>query len=242
MIVCALNYNTSLPLSTDALAIASTAGEGPQRLDFPLCLGRRLPQTSSVKNSKCVDRAMRGEFRKPFEARAYVDTGPDRRAGSRKICGTGLAGKKHLPDQRADRVVVFSRRDRHDARSRAVAASRRKPHRRTCAGIAACALTLARPARSSSPMFWTRGVAFPTSRSSCAARFRENCASRWGATFSGATFARMFVRGTAARLVTALANFQPRRVRGLLAFFARAGMADLASAKRNFARCFAGVR
>src|SRR5258708_26240560 len=74
VIVCALNYNTVFPSSTDATA-PTTAKRGPTGWisryawgdDYHNVLGEKL---------EVLIRHLRLEFPEPFEARAYVDTGP----------------------------------------------------------------------------------------------------------------------------------------------------------------------
>src|ERR1019366_5885108 len=74
VIVCALNYNTALPSSTDAPAPPS-AHEGPRGWisryawgdDYHHVLGEKL---------EALVQYLYSEFPEPFDARAYVDTGP----------------------------------------------------------------------------------------------------------------------------------------------------------------------
>jgi epoxyqueuosine reductase len=87
VIVCALNYNTALPYSTEAAAIPSE-DSGPRGWisryawgdDYHTVLGEKLDALTS---------AMRACFAEPFGARAYVDTGPvmERTAATRAGLG-----------------------------------------------------------------------------------------------------------------------------------------------------------
>ncbi len=103
LIVCALNYNTPLPYSTEAnvaagftpassLADMKSAATCPQGWisryawgnDYHEILGERL--TALVA-------AMHAHFREPFEARAYVDTGPVVERVAAKYAGLGWLAK-----------------------------------------------------------------------------------------------------------------------------------------------------
>jgi epoxyqueuosine reductase len=91
IIVCALNYNTSLPRSTEAPeGIASPAG--PRGWisryawgdDYHNVLGERL---------EALVEALRREISEPFEMRAYVDTGPIIERVAAKYAGLGWLAK-----------------------------------------------------------------------------------------------------------------------------------------------------
>jgi epoxyqueuosine reductase len=120
LIVCALNYNTSLPYSTDVppecsgeplsnsspaelgegspgeiprIAQDDTQGHGGARGwisryawgdDYHEVLGRKL---------EALITALREQFREPFEARAYVDTGPIVERVAAKHAGLGWLAK-----------------------------------------------------------------------------------------------------------------------------------------------------
>ena len=49
LIVCALNYNTGFPYSTEAASETVVGSEGTARMDFALCVGRRLPRSDVVE-------------------------------------------------------------------------------------------------------------------------------------------------------------------------------------------------
>lgn len=91
VIVCALNYNTALPSSTEAPAPASPQ-TGPRGWisryawgdDYHNVLGEKL---------EAVIEQLRGEFPEPFEARAYVDTGPIVERVAAKYAGLGWLAK-----------------------------------------------------------------------------------------------------------------------------------------------------
>jgi epoxyqueuosine reductase len=90
IIVCALNYNTASPLSTEAAAQA--AEQEPRGWisryawgeDYHAILGKRLEQ---------VVAAMRAHFPDPLEARAYVDTGPISERIAARQAGLGWQAK-----------------------------------------------------------------------------------------------------------------------------------------------------
>jgi epoxyqueuosine reductase len=91
VIVCALNYNTALPSSTDAPAPAKLHA-GPRGWisryawgdDYHILLGEKL---------EMLIKKLRGEFLEPFEARAYVDTGPIVERVAAKYAGLGWLAK-----------------------------------------------------------------------------------------------------------------------------------------------------
>jgi epoxyqueuosine reductase len=91
VIVCALNYNTSPPLSTETPEeIASP--DGPRGWisryawgdDYHKVLGEKLDALTGK---------LREEFPEPFEARAYVDTGPIVERVAAKYAGLGWLAK-----------------------------------------------------------------------------------------------------------------------------------------------------
>lgn len=92
IIVCALNYNTPLPYSTEAAAEAATTDEAPRGWisryawgdDYHNVVGRKLEE---------LLRAMRSQFAEPFAARAYVDTGPVVERIAAKYAGLGWLAK-----------------------------------------------------------------------------------------------------------------------------------------------------
>jgi epoxyqueuosine reductase len=93
VIVCLLNYDTENPLSTDAAALN---GNGEPRGwisryawgdDYHDVLRDRLEGLIEL---------LRERFSKPFEARAYVDTGPVQERVLAKYAGLGWLGKNTL--------------------------------------------------------------------------------------------------------------------------------------------------
>jgi epoxyqueuosine reductase len=91
VIVCALNYNAALPASTDA-ATPADSDEGPRGWisryawgdDYHAVLGEKLE--ALIVN-------LRAESPEPFEARAYVDTGPIIERVAAKYAGLGWLAK-----------------------------------------------------------------------------------------------------------------------------------------------------
>src|SRR5579862_1073950 len=91
VIVCALNYNTAMPASTEAPAPASEQA-GPRGWisryawgdDYHYVLGEKL---------EALLEQLRAEFPEPFEARAYVDTGPIVERVAAKYAGLGWLAK-----------------------------------------------------------------------------------------------------------------------------------------------------
>lgn len=88
IIVCAMNYNTPFPYSTEARASASAARGWISRYawgtDYHEVLGQRLEQLQTW---------MRSEFIEPHESRWYVDTGPIVERIAAKWAGLGWLGK-----------------------------------------------------------------------------------------------------------------------------------------------------
>jgi epoxyqueuosine reductase len=91
VIVCALHYNTALPASIDAAAPASTPS-GPRGWISRYAWGDDYHEVLGEKLEALV-RNLRGEFREPFEARAYVDTGPIVERVAAKYAGLGWLAK-----------------------------------------------------------------------------------------------------------------------------------------------------
>jgi epoxyqueuosine reductase len=91
VIVCALNYNTSHPASTE-VPQQPGANTGPRGWisryawgdDYHSVLGEKLEALIEV---------LHGEFAEPFEARAYVDTGPIVERVAAKYAGLGWLAK-----------------------------------------------------------------------------------------------------------------------------------------------------
>jgi epoxyqueuosine reductase len=91
VIVCALNYNTAPPYSTD-VPVEVSPQAGPRGWiaryawgeDYHDAIGQKL---------QAVLAAMRQSFSEPFEARAYVDTGPIIERVAAKYAGLGWLAK-----------------------------------------------------------------------------------------------------------------------------------------------------
>jgi epoxyqueuosine reductase len=91
VIVCALNYNTSFPRSTEVpKRIASQAG--PRGWISRYAWGDDYHKVLGEKLEELVE-ALRREFPEPFEARAYVDTGPVIERVAAKYAGLGWLAK-----------------------------------------------------------------------------------------------------------------------------------------------------
>lgn len=93
LIVVAMNYHTALPLSTEA---AAKADDGPARGWISrYAWGDDYHDMLLPKLEELVA-AMRAEFSEPFEARAYVDTGPILERVAAKHAGLGWLAKNTL--------------------------------------------------------------------------------------------------------------------------------------------------
>ena len=92
VIVCALNYNTAFSASTEIPSQQSETSSGPRGWisryawgdDYHKVLGEKL---------EALVRQLREEFPEPFEARAYVDTGPIVERVAAKYAGLGWLAK-----------------------------------------------------------------------------------------------------------------------------------------------------
>jgi len=93
VIVCALNYNTARPYSTFAAAQAET--DEPRGWISRYAWGTDYHDVLHEK-LEALAVAMRGRFLEPFEARAYVDTGPLQERMLAKYAGLGWTGKNTL--------------------------------------------------------------------------------------------------------------------------------------------------
>ncbi len=93
VIVCALNYNTSLPRSTDVTHLPEDSeprgwiSRYAWGDDYHEVLQERLNELAA---------ALRERFAEPFEARAYVDTGPLQERILAKYAGLGWLAKNTL--------------------------------------------------------------------------------------------------------------------------------------------------
>jgi epoxyqueuosine reductase len=93
VIVCALNYNTDLPRSTDVPR--ATRAEDPRGWISRYAWGTDYHQVLQGKLTALSD-AMRARFDEPFEARVYADTGPVQERILAKYAGLGWLGKNTL--------------------------------------------------------------------------------------------------------------------------------------------------
>lgn len=93
VIVCALNYNTDLPRSTD-VPPATDAGD-PHGWISRYAWGADYHQVLQGKLT-ALSGAMRAHFDAPFEARVYADTGPLQERILAKYAGLGWLGKNTL--------------------------------------------------------------------------------------------------------------------------------------------------
>ena len=91
VIVCALNYNTALPYSTESPALTDAQAEPRGWIsryawgdDYHHVLGEKL---------EALIGQLRREFPQPFAARAYVDTGPIVERVAAKYAGLGWLAK-----------------------------------------------------------------------------------------------------------------------------------------------------
>jgi epoxyqueuosine reductase len=95
VIVCALNYNTAHPYSTDAAAAASAETDPPRGWISRYAWGDDYHEVIWEKLN-ALSAALRAEFPQPFEARAYADTGPVAERIFAKHAGIGWLGKNTL--------------------------------------------------------------------------------------------------------------------------------------------------
>jgi epoxyqueuosine reductase len=94
LIVCALNYNSDLPYSTQA-------ENSPQNADRPWGWISRYAWGDDYhevlwSRLNLLVAEMRAHFAEPFEARAYADTGPIHERAAAKYAGLGWLGKNTL--------------------------------------------------------------------------------------------------------------------------------------------------
>ena len=93
VIVCALNYNTDYPYSTEAAASANQ--DGPRGWISRYAWGDDYHEVMWGKlNSLLAE--MKEKFREPFAARVYADTGPVAERVFAKHAGLGWIGKNTL--------------------------------------------------------------------------------------------------------------------------------------------------
>src|ERR1700686_5503512 len=93
VIVCALNYNTDLPKSTEGSP--GSRGDDPRGWISRYAWGADYHQVLHGKLTALAD-AMHVRFEKPFEARVYADTGPVQERILAKYAGLGWLGKNTL--------------------------------------------------------------------------------------------------------------------------------------------------
>jgi len=93
IIVCLLNYNTAHPLSTDAV-LSAQDGE-PRGWISRYAWGDDYHEVLLERLDKLIA-LIREQFPEPFEARAYVDTGPVQERVLAKYAGLGWLGKNTL--------------------------------------------------------------------------------------------------------------------------------------------------
>ncbi len=91
LIVVALNYNTAQP-RTRAAEAEHKSGESPRGWISRYAWGDDYHDVLREKLNRMID-AMRAEFAEPFEARAYVDTGPIVERVAAKYAGLGWLAK-----------------------------------------------------------------------------------------------------------------------------------------------------
>jgi epoxyqueuosine reductase len=91
VIVCALNYNTSFPSSTDAPEQLESSS-GPRGWISRYAWGDDYHHVLGEKLESLIQH-LRREFTEPFEARAYVDTGPVVERVAAKYAGLGWLAK-----------------------------------------------------------------------------------------------------------------------------------------------------
>ena len=93
LIVCARNYNTALPYSTEALQ--PSGGSGPRGWISRYAWGEDYHKVLGEKLDTLIT-ALRPQFAEPFDARARVDTGPVLERVAAKYAGLGWPGKNTL--------------------------------------------------------------------------------------------------------------------------------------------------
>jgi len=91
VIVCALNYNTALPASTEAPA-QTNPPTGPHGWISRYAWGDDYHHVLGEKLDELIQH-LRHEFPEPFEARGYVDTGPVVERVAAKYAGLGWLAK-----------------------------------------------------------------------------------------------------------------------------------------------------
>jgi epoxyqueuosine reductase len=95
VIVCALNYNTAHPYSTQAAAAHASDSESPRGWVSRYAWGDDYHEVLWEKLNALVA-AMKEKITEPFVARAYADTGPVAERVFAKYAGLGWLGKNTL--------------------------------------------------------------------------------------------------------------------------------------------------
>jgi epoxyqueuosine reductase len=99
VIVCALNYNSELPRTAEALEKASVAdggfADGPRGWISRYAWGNDYHEVLYGKLQELLN-DLRGQCEQPFEARIYADTGPLHERVLAKHAGLGWLGKNTL--------------------------------------------------------------------------------------------------------------------------------------------------
>ncbi len=95
VIVCALNYNTHHPYSTEAAGSMHAAENGPRGWISRYAWGNDYHEAMWGRLN-ALSRALRERFPGPFSARAYADTGPIAERVLAKHAGLGWLGKNTL--------------------------------------------------------------------------------------------------------------------------------------------------
>jgi epoxyqueuosine reductase len=95
VIVCALNYNTAYPYSTNEAAEAKRGDGAPRGWVSRYAWGDDYHEVMWGKLNALVE-ALREKFYEPFTARAYADTGPVDERVFAKYAGLGWLGKNTL--------------------------------------------------------------------------------------------------------------------------------------------------
>jgi epoxyqueuosine reductase len=93
-IVCALNYNTAHPYSTEAAASASAHGTAARGWISRYAWGDDYHEVMWARLN-ALAAALKEKFPEPFQARAYADTGPVAEESSPNM--RGLAGWAKTP-------------------------------------------------------------------------------------------------------------------------------------------------
>jgi len=95
VIVCAINYNSSAPYSTETFDRESRQGDSPRGWISRYAWGSDYHEVLWEKLDALLQK-MRGKFPEPFEARAFADTGPVQERVLARHAGLGWIGKNTL--------------------------------------------------------------------------------------------------------------------------------------------------